>query len=70
LSVGSITGHFCGEYDEFPDTSNTAYLDIFSCKSFDEEKYFDQEIINYHVVVRARPLAKLDTSEKIVERCH
>ena len=62
ITTSSIKGHFCGEYEEFPDTSNTAYLDIFSCKSFNEDdvisvvkKYFNQDIIDYKIVIRARP---------------
>jgi S-adenosylmethionine/arginine decarboxylase-like enzyme len=63
ITTSSITGHFCGEYDEFPETSNSAYLDVFSCKSFDTEvvrnvikKYFNPDCISHRLLARTKPV--------------
>ena len=62
IMTSSITGHFCGEYKQFPETSNTAYIDVFSCKDFDcnevvsvVKKFFNPDRVSYLELVRERP---------------
>jgi len=65
ISTSNITGHFCGEYEEYPETSNTAYIDVFSCKDFEKSvvievinKYFNPDCINSNMIIRERPQSK------------
>lgn len=53
LQTSNISAHFC------PEDNNSAYLDCFSCKQYDEDivievfqKYFKAKMINYTTLER------------------
>lgn len=58
IETSNITGHFCDDTRDF-------YLDVFSCKDYDEQKVvnmiysvFEPVKINYRVLLRDAPTFK------------
>jgi len=62
ITTSSITMHFCPYYEDYKDTSNSGYINVFSCKNFTPndvvlviKKYFNPDIIDAVILDRKKP---------------
>jgi len=64
ITTSLVSGHFCGDYEKFPHTSSSGYIDVFSCKDFSEntvkeiiKKHFNPDRIFIRTLIRSKPVS-------------